>query len=211
MNINEDFKETVAKKIKLIEKNTTCEVVPMIVKSSGVYRESHFTWAIVFSILFPSILYFSPFHFTNPIDYIYSQMLGLVAGLLISFIPLFKRVFIKKSDLSYEVEEKAANAFLNYNLHLTLNHNGILILVSLFERKIKIICDKNVKDKLEQQVFNDLVSNFGKNFKSDGLKNSFLKAIDELHIILSIHFKREENSKNELAVNELSDQLVLEL
>lgn len=211
MNLNENFKEVVSKKIKQLEEETTCEVVPMIVKSSGVYRESHFTWAIVFSILFPSLLYFSPIHFTNPIDYIYAQMLGLVTGFTLSFIPFLKRIFIKKSDLIYEVEEKAANSFLNYNLHLTLNHNGILILVSLFERKIKIICDKNIKEKLDQKVFDDLVINFGKNFKSLGLKESFLKAIDELHTILSVNFKREDSSKKDKALNELSDHLILEL
>lgn len=211
MQINNSFKNEVCEKIKSIETDSECEVVPMIVKSSGYYRESHFIWALIISITLTSVLYLSPYHFINPINYIWTQLIGFFLGYCLAFIPFFKRVLIKKVDFQYEVTQKAALSFLDYNLHLTKNHNGILIIVSLFERKIRILCDKNIREKIEQKEFDQLVINFGKNFKTLGLTTAFLNALDELHLILKTHFPEKETNKNISNLNELSDQLILEL
>lgn len=211
MQLNNSFKNDVCEKIKLIEIDSECEVVPMIVKSSGNYREAHFIWALIVSIALTSILYFSPYHFINPINYIYTQLFGFFIGYIIAFIPFLKRLFIKKIDFQYEVTQKAALSFLDYNLHLTKNHNGVLIIVSLFERKIRILCDKNIRDKINQAEFDQLVRNFGNNFNQAGLTRAFLLALDELHIILKNHFPETDTNKTINNLNELSDHLILEL
>lgn len=211
MEISNDYKNAVSEKIKVIELDSECEVVPMIIKNSGNYREAHYTWALIFSILFTSVLYFSPYHFTNPINYIWSQIAGFFVGYLLAYIPSIKRLFIKKIDFNYEVDQKAALSFLNYNLHLTKNHNGVLIIVSLFERKVRILCDKNIKEKIPQNIFDQLIMNFGKNYRAHDLKIAFLMALDELHLLLKEHFPESNENKNAIKANELNDQLILEL
>lgn len=206
-NINKDYKTQIQELISDIESKTECEVVPMIIKSSNRYIQANFLSAIIFSIIFSISLYLSPLHFINPIYYIWLQLLGFFVGFFIGEISVIKRVFIAKKDLKYEVDLRASEAFLHYNLHLTEKHNGVLVFISLFERKIKIICDKTVKDNIDQKVWNEIIDEFIDESKHHTIKEALVVTLTHIGSVLENKFPNKDPNQT----NELSDELILEI
>lgn len=188
------------------EKRTKSEIVPMIVHHSDIYPAAHFRAAIIVSFIFSLALYFSPLSIINPIYFLWIQLPGLYVGYFLGHIPAIKRLLITKEEIEYEVTQKAYEAFLMHNLHLTVNHNGVLVLVSVMERKIKIITDVGVQRKVEQKIWDDIVFEFTEQVKLgrplEGMKGA-IKAVSD---VLEHHFPADGEQKP----NELNNELIIE-
>jgi len=66
---------------------------------------------------------------------------GAVCALAAVFIPAFARLFLRAPRCEVEVREHARSLFLERELFRTRERTGILILVSLFERRIELLPD----------------------------------------------------------------------
>ena len=64
-----------------------------------------------------------------------------------------------------EVEEAAFTAFYANGLHHTRDLTGILIYVSVFERQVQVLADKGINDKVDPQVWQEVVA-----MVTDGIK-----------------------------------------
>lgn len=188
------------------EKRTKSEIVPMIVHQSDHYPAAHFRAAIIVSFLFSLALYFSPFSIINPIYFLWIQLPGLYVGYFLGHVPAIKRMLITKEEIDFEVGQKAYEAFFHHNLHLTANHNGVLILVSVMEKKIKIITDIGINQKVQQKVWDDIVYEFTEKLKlgehMEGIKGT-IKAVSD---VLENYFPANGAEK----ANELKNDLIIE-
>jgi putative membrane protein len=188
------------------EKRTKSEIVPMIVHHSDVYPAAHFRAAIIVSFIFSLALYFSPLSIINPIYFLWIQLPGLYVGYFLGHVPAIKRLLITKDEIELEVTQKAYEAFFHHNLHLTVNHNGVLVLVSIMERKIKIITDAGVNRKVEQKVWDAIVFEFtervNKGEPIEGMKGA-IKAVSD---VLESYFPADGSAKP----NELNNELIVE-
>jgi putative membrane protein len=188
------------------EKKSNSEMVPMITVRSDTYPAAHFRCAIVISFLFSIGLYFSPFSIINPIYFLWIQLPGLVLGYYLANIPMITRLFITKQEIEYEVTQRAIEAFFEHNLHTTEKHNGVLIFISLLERKIKIITDVGVKQKVNQKVWDEIIYDFTEKVK----KESFVEALKETILatsnVLENYFPRDNSAKK----NELKNDIIIE-
>ncbi len=66
---------------------------------------------------------------------------GAVCALAAVFIPAFARLFLRAPRREVEVRQYARSLFLERELFRTRERTGILILVSLFERRIELLPD----------------------------------------------------------------------
>lgn len=202
MNITNRDKEEIKVLIDEAETNSTSELVPMIVKTSDVYPAAHFRAAIIVSFLFSLGLYMSPFHIINPIWFLWIQIPGLLLGYALGNIPFFTRLLITKKEIEYEVTQRAIEAFFEHGLHTTENHNGVLIFISLLERKIKIITDVNVKKKIDQKIWDDIIVDFTDKVHEGKFVDALKHSISAASSVLERNFPAEAGRKNELK-NEL--------
>lgn len=188
------------------EKKSNSEMVPMIVGKSDNYPAAHFRAAIIMSFLFSLGLYFSPFSIINPIYFLWIQIPGLLAGYFLGNVPLVMRLLITKQEIEYEVTQRAIEAFFEHNLHTTEKHNGVLIFISLMERKIKIITDIGVKQKVDQKIWDEIIYAFTEKVKEghfvEALKNTILGTSN----VLETYFPRDDFSKR----NELKNDVIIE-
>lgn len=206
MLITNRDKEEIKGLIDEAETKSTSELVPMIVKSSDVYPAAHFRAAIIVSFLFSLMLYMSPFHIINPIWFLWVQVPGLLLGYALGNIPFFTRLFITKKEIEYEVTQRAIEAFFEHGLHTTDNHNGVLIFISLMERKIKIITDVNVKKKIEQKIWDDIIHDFTDRVHEGQFIEALKQSISAASAVLERHFPATESSRK----NELKNELIIE-
>ena len=67
---------------------------------------------------------------------------GGTAALLAIFAPPFARIFLRQARIDTEVRQYAESMFLRRSLFATSRRTAILILISLFERRIEIVADE---------------------------------------------------------------------
>lgn len=205
MYIDKNIKLDIESEIKLIEQKTECEIVPMIVFSSHHYHWVSYLLGTILAISSSLIIYLSPFNFLNPSYYLIIQLLSFAVGFILARIPKIKRIFISRNEINHEVSLRANTAFLENNLHLTENHNGVLIFISLFEGKIKIICDKNVKDKIDNKIWNEIIDDFINSCKKSDVISALSETIKRTGTVLENHFPRTSQK----TINELGDKLII--
>lgn len=188
--------------IATAEKKSHTEVVPMIVSASDNYPAAHFRMAIIVSFLFSLALYFSPLSIINPIYFLWIQLPGLLLGYFLGQIPAFQRLLITKKEIEFETRQRAYEAFFEHGLHLTKNNNGVLIFISLLERKIRIVTDKGVKDKIEQKVWDEIIEQFADQVHKSNLAEALKQTIEATANVLEYYFPGQGEGNNELK-NEL--------
>lgn len=82
---------------------------------------------------------------------------GFVFALLSVALPGFARGFLLEHRSEEEVRQYAESLFLSRELFATSGRTGILMLVSLFERKVMILPDKGLKDLLTAESMQDII------------------------------------------------------
>lgn len=184
------------------ETKSHTEVVPMIVSASDSYPAASFRCAIIISFLFSLALYFSPLSIINPIYFLWIQIPGLVLGFFLGQIPVFQRMLITKKEMEFETRQRAYEAFFEHGVHLTKKNNGVLIFISLLERKIRIVTDKTVKDKIEQKVWDEIIVQFADRVHKDNLAEALKQTIEATANVLEYYFPNQGEKSNELR-NEL--------
>jgi putative membrane protein len=104
-----------------------------------------------------------------------------------------------------EVTQHAYEAFMQHNLHQTKNHNGLLIFISTFERKIKIIADFGIKSQVDNHIWDNLISSFIQIIKNENIFTALKATIRSAGEILEKEFPATE-----VKSNELENDLILE-
>ena len=180
------------------EKRTQSEIVPMITHHSDVYPAAHFRAAIIVSFIFSLMLYFSPLNIINPIYFLWIQIPGLYLGYVIGHISFVKKLLITKEEINHEVNQKAYEAFFHHNLHLTKHHNGVLIFISIMEKKIKIITDVGISSKVEQKIWDEIIFQFTQKIKTENFVGGLTNTIEAVTNVLENYFPSNGEKSNEL-------------
>jgi len=129
---------------------------------------------------------------------------GLGFGLL-SLVPGLRSLVVSRKDKRRRVRERAELAFFHHNITATRAGNGLLIYVSIFERRVELLVDSGIAQKIKPATWQDVVDRIVKGI----LDNRFLSVL-EVQIrhcgdVLAKPFPRRPGD-----VNELPDRPVLE-
>ncbi len=206
MIINNKDKELIKNLISEAESKTQSELVPMIVHHSDIYPAAHFRAAIIVSFLFSLTLYFSPLSIINPIYFLWIQLPGLYVGYLLGHIPFIKSLLITKEEIEKEVTEHAYQSFFHHNLHLTQNHNGVLIFISVMEKKIKIIADVGIAKKIDQKIWDEIIFQFAQKIKVGHFIEGLTDSIKAVSSVLETYAPADGSTKT----NEIQNNLIIE-
>jgi putative membrane protein len=87
-------------------------------------------------------------------------ILGAAAAsaLLAIFVSPFARLFLRPARRDLEVRQYAQSLFLTRELFLTRGRTGVLILVSLFERRIEILPDTGLHARVSEADWKSVVA-----------------------------------------------------
>lgn len=110
----------------------------------------------------------------------------------------FKRIFIHPQELKDESEERARIVFLEHGIAETQARSGVLIFISLFEKKVIILADRGINEKIPQEEWDQLVTIITTAIKSNQLTEGLCQAIKKSGELLAPHFPPNENDRNEL-------------
>ncbi|MFW5837290.1 MAG: TPM domain-containing protein [Desulfovibrionaceae bacterium] len=142
--------------VKNVETSTSGEIVPVVVSSSYHYPTASHLAALVLGVP-AALLVCWIIGMTDMLTFA-AVFLAAYAGALIAanLFPALMRPLISPREMDEEVHEAALTNFFNLGLHRTRDETGIIIFVSVFERKVWILADKGINDKVDPDVWKDV-------------------------------------------------------
>ncbi|MBM3162367.1 MAG: hypothetical protein FJZ79_03390 [Chlorobi bacterium] len=128
---------------------------------------------------------------------------GSLLALLSVMIPRFARCFLSGYRAEAEVQQYAKSLFLDRELFATRKRTGILLLVSLFERRVVIFPDKGLDAHLQEEERRRMIGAMTPFLKRKQIREAFEAGLDCLSRTLT-------TSGREVRDNELPDQVIEE-
>jgi len=123
---------------------------------------------------------------------------------LIKRILGLKRIFVTKAEITEEVEEAALTSFYRNGLNNTRDRTGILIFISVFERKALVVADEGINAKVDTGVWQEVVDLVVNSIKQRHQAEGICRAIRRCGELIREHFPIKADDTNEL------DNLIVE-
>jgi putative membrane protein len=178
----------------------------MIVASSSRYAEIDLTCLIAGLVLgtTAALLWANPWGLTHaelawPIS-------GAAFGLLLCRFPPIKRRLTPAARTMEAVHLRSLAAFTAHGLHYTQAHTGILILASVFERRVVVLADRGINEKVPAGTWDEIVGMITQGLKSNDGSAAFCAAIERCGAILAEHFPRSADDQDELQNRLVTEQ-----
>lgn len=207
--LSEDDKDLLEKRIAEAEKRTKTQIVLATVKRSDCYREipwKAFALTVSAAGLLVVSLDLTAFGWSGNTTVIISIVATLAMGafiaLLTIFLPWFARWFLQDSRSETETRQYAESLFLSRELFSTEHRTGILLLISLFERKVVILPDIGLKDIVSNDELKNIITLMKSPLVQHNYREAMEIALDELTKII------KPVSSGEASANELSDKII---
>lgn len=204
MKLTIEDKALIKKAIVSAETKTSGEIVPVILSKSDFYPAAHFRLALIMGILFSFICYYTV-DFEDPIMLLWIQIPGMITGYLLAHIAFVKRLFTTKSEMNEEVYQRALEIFHNHSVSMTKDRTGIMIYISLLERKVEVLADSGISQKVDKDYWDKLVATLLIQIAEKKLVKGLASAISECGKSLEESFPIQSDDTNEISDDLITD------
>jgi len=198
----ETEKQQIAATIAGVEKKTSGEVVAMVVAASDTYPEAMLLAGLTIGGL--AALLVTDFFLVDNLGYFVPLLAcgATLVGNLAKIFPPLLRLFIPGRRLETRVAERALRAFYEKKLHTTRDNTGVLFFISLLERKVWILADTGIYQKISQNTLMAHAKDIAAGIKQGQACNALCREIETVGFILAQHFPIKPDDTNEIS-NEL--------
>ncbi|MDH3876851.1 MAG: TPM domain-containing protein [Desulfobacterales bacterium] len=202
--LSNDERARVETAVKEAEKLTAGEIVVMIISASYQYPLAIVIGAAAFALLLALI--FTPL--AGAWLWIGGQNMWLFLGFLTVFfilfheiikrIPWLKRFFISRKEIDDEVEEAAITNFFDQGLYRTRDQTGVLILISVFERRVWVLADRGINTRVSESQWDDIVKMITDGIKQKRPADAICEAVEKIGELLKTYFPIKPDDTDEL-------------
>ena len=191
-------KESIRRAVADAEQLSSGEIVAMVVPESERYREAEQLGALLMAGLLAVIAALLLRHETiwSYIPLVF--LLFFPTLLLFRRFPRLKLSFVGRRRQAEAVREKAMAAFFQRGLHRTREETGILIFISLLERKVWILGDRGINEKIPPGYWRSLAAELALGLRSSQAAEALCRVIAGCGSELARHFPRHPDDRNEL-------------
>jgi putative membrane protein len=197
-------REKIIQAVREAEQETAGEIVPMVVSQSYSYPMADIIGGGVLAL--PAAWALSRFIGTrfwisDPDHWLF---LGILTLCFVTFhqvckrILWLKRLFISQKEIDEEVDEAATLQFFREGLHQTRERTGILIFISVFERRVRVLGDQGINEKVSKDQWDRIVHIITDGIKQKNQTEAVCRAVKEAGRILRVHFPMGPEDRNEL-------------
>lgn len=186
------------------ERKTSGELVPMLVCESHSYplaavRGGSLAALFISILLTETVAGMFWLHASNMWVFLCLFFpLYWLLNLLISYNPSLKRFFLFTDEKDAEVQNAAFAAFFEERLYKTKDDNGILVYISLLERRAWILADSGINERIESEKWGDALQLITEGIKEGHACDSLCEAITMIGDILEEEFPIQSDDQNEL-------------
>jgi putative membrane protein len=184
--------------VREAESRTSGEIVPLVVDESYHYPRAEIVGGGFFALGLGVLAAWSFGH---------SSVWAFLPVFLLTYLPLrwliralpgLKRRLIHPAEMVAEVEEKALVAFLEHRLYQTRDATGVLILISLFERRVRVLADSGISTVVPQQEWDGIVATITAGIRAGKTCDALCTAIGRCGDLLAERFPCKTDDTDEL-------------
>jgi putative membrane protein len=194
----EEERERIRRAVDRAEGLSSGEIVPMIVDRSGHYTE--FPLIATILVTFGSAVLLLTFRPAISAAQIVAVEL-LTFWLFFLIIQRFPRLWgwlIPERLAEESVRRRAEEAFFENRLDQTREKTGVLILLSLLERRVQLLADEGIHKKAPPQEWEHLVDQIGRDMREGQSCEAFCRAIEACGELLARYFPKKWDDTDEL-------------
>src|SRR6185312_11812324 len=183
--------------VQKIEASSDAEVVLIVRARSGSYRHADYIFGAALAFVGLLLLLFLPLDFHEywvPFDVV---LLFAGGALLSSRSNLLRRLLTSKTFRSAAVRQGAAAMFYEAGIANTNAEMGLLIYLSILERRLEVIADRGVLKGVNALEWNQIVAELreaGRQAEPGALRTG----IEKLGVLLAKHCPATGDNPNEL-------------
>lgn len=183
---------------RAVERHTIGEIAVMVVDSSDEYREAAVSGGVILAAL--SAFSLTEIFFDQAITFFMPLCILLFFPFrsLFNIIPALKTAFISRARKEEAVRERAVRAFFEKGLYRTKANTGVLFFLSLLERKVWVLADRGICEKIDQKTLNTFAQTVSQGIKEGRACDALCSAISGAGKVLAQHFPIAHGDTNEL-------------
>jgi putative membrane protein len=202
--LSDDQRARVNAAVEEAEKLTAGEIVVMIISACYQYPMANVIGATAFALPLALI-------FTSVIGgwlWMGSQNMFLFIGLFTVFFIFFhelikralwlKRYFISPKEIDAEVKEAAVTHFFKHGLYRTRDKTGVLVLISVFERRVWVLADQGINAKVPEGQWDEIVKMITGGIKQRRPADAICAGVEKIGALLKTHFPIKPDDIDEL-------------
>lgn len=206
-----DDRKAVSAAVAEAEKKTSAEIVPVIATSSDRYERAEDLIGLGTALVAVAATWTQFQRFTTDwegdpeltlhLPYVLAIFgAGWALGLLLAKgLPWLKRLAIPRKVALGRVLIAAHHAFDSLHVRNTVGSTGVVIFVSLFERRVCVWADKAVSDKIPEAAWQEACELLVKGLRGGKPRDGFVDAIRKLGDVLAKDFPIKPTDVNELS------------
>jgi putative membrane protein len=167
------------------EKRTSGEIVPYVVERCDDYEYAEWRGGALLALLTALVLMFlhSYTAIWLPMD-LAGNLLAVLATfgvgmLLVKYVQSLKRILAGSAALDRRLHQRASEAFVSEEVFSTSERTGILLFLSIMERRVLVLGDSGINAKVKQEEWQDVVATVIAGIRAgspvDGLVNAIQK------------------------------------
>jgi len=196
-------RQEIRRAVAAAEASTSGEIVVMVLAESDRYREAEALGGVLLAgltaLVAGIILHHITVWFFIPAVFI----LFIPCRLVICKVPRLKRSLITRTRQESAVRERCLHSFYEKGLHRTRDETGVLIFISVLERKVWIIGDRGINERIPPETWHDLARTLSSGIKGGQACAALVSVIGRCGEILAKQFPRKQDG-----INELSDEVI---
>lgn len=196
--LKEEQQQDVHRALTAAEKRTVGEIVPVLLGRSDRFPAADL-WA---GILFALCGYFAAWASPLAQGALSFLLITLIAGIFGWFcsrkLPALRRLFVAPWRLQEMAEEQAFQEFYRHDLHRTEAATGVLLFVSLFERRVVVLGDEGIDEVMEEGAWDQVHQSLLQAIREDRLPEGLVAAVEQIGETLAESFPWKEGDRNEV-------------
>jgi putative membrane protein len=202
----EEEKERLKAATQEVESRTIGEIVVMVVDQSDHYIEAEVIGGVLLGSLFSLILTLLFFHSSIWSYLPLSFFIFFPCRWLFKRMESLKKLLIGTRRKGEAVRLRAERAFFEKGLYKTKKNTGVLFFFSLLERKVWVLADKGIYEKMDQETLNRYANDVSRGIKEGRACEALSRAIQEIGVLLSRHFPITPDDTDELPDDVMTEE-----
>ncbi len=189
---------TIARTIAAAEAATSGEIAVMVVDSSDPYPEAIVLGGTLIGGLTALAITDIFFHDSLALYIPCTLFFAVLASAILKHLPVLHRLFVSAGRIHQRVAVRATLAFYEKGLHKTRQASGVLFFLSLFERKVWVIADQGIYQKISQAELQTYTRQIVEGIKTGKQTEALCAEITRFGQTLALHFPIRPDDTNEL-------------
>ncbi|MGL5934707.1 MAG: TPM domain-containing protein [Cetobacterium sp.] len=203
---NETFQGKLYEAVQSIEAESDAEIVTLVYAHSSPYKAISLQYAGIIAWLSFTILMVIPHFLTDATLYFVPLLTFMASFVAIEKIPKLKAALLPQKLKHRNTEIYARALFQKAGIYHTQRKTGLLIFISLLEKKAHLIADRGIENALSLEDWQKIQNYFDAIFEKEDFESGLLEAIaqSKTHFIQNLPILPND-------INELPDYIEVTL